>query len=82
MFGRGLTRLQPAYVDEVAEAIATVLQGTETHAITYECGSPRVYSYKELLRAVAHQACLRPILIHLAFGAWHALAWASVLTPG
>ena len=34
MFGRGLTRLQPAYVDDVAEAIATVLQGTERHAIT------------------------------------------------
>ena len=26
MFGRGLTRLQPAYVNDVAEAIATVLQ--------------------------------------------------------
>ena len=33
MFGRGLTRLQPAYVNDVAEAIATVLQGTERHAI-------------------------------------------------
>src|SRR6266852_1117227 len=37
MFGRGLTRLQPAYVEDVAEAIARALQGTETHAITYEC---------------------------------------------
>lgn len=32
MFGRGLTRLQPANVDDVAE-----VQGTETNAITYEC---------------------------------------------
>ena len=81
MFGRGLTRLQPAYVDDVAEAIATVLQGTERHAITYECGGPRVYSYKEFLRAVAHEAGLRPILIPLPFGAWHALAWASEMLP-
>ena len=81
MFGRGLTRLQPAYVDDVAEAIATVLQGTETHAITYECGGPRVYSYKEFLRAVAHEAGLRPLLIPLPFGAWHALAWASEMLP-
>src|SRR4051812_47008385 len=43
MFGRGLTRLQPAYVDDVAEAIARALQGT---ALAYECGGPRVYSYK------------------------------------
>jgi uncharacterized protein YbjT (DUF2867 family) len=76
MFGRGLTRLQPAYVGDVAEATARALQGTETHAITYECGGPRVYSYKEFLRAVAHQAGLRPILIPVPFAAWHALAWA------
>jgi NADH dehydrogenase len=81
MFGRGLTRLQPAYLDDVAEAIATVLQGTERHAITYECGGPRVYSYKEFLRAVAHEAGLRPLLIPLPFGAWHALAWASEMLP-
>ena len=81
MFGRGLTRLQPAYVDDVAKAIAIVLQRTETHAITYECGGPRVYSYLEFLRAVAHEAGLRPLLIPLPFGAWHALAWASEMLP-
>jgi uncharacterized protein YbjT (DUF2867 family) len=81
MFGRGLTRLQPAYVDDVAEAIARALQGTETHAITYECGGPRVYSYKEFLSAVAHQAGLRPILIPVPFAAWHALAWAAEMLP-
>ena len=63
MFGRGLTRLQPAYVEDVAEAIARALQRTETHAITYECGGPRVYSYEQLLRAVAHEAGLKPMLI-------------------
>jgi uncharacterized protein YbjT (DUF2867 family) len=81
MFGRGLTRLQPAYVEDVAEAIATVLRRTETHAITYECGGPRVYSYEEFLRAVAHEAGLRPLLVPLPFGAWHALAWASKMLP-
>ena len=50
MFGHGRTRLQPAYVEDVAEAIARALQRTQTHAITFECGGPRVYSYEELLR--------------------------------
>src|SRR6266566_5398290 len=45
MFGRGRTRLQPAYVEDVAEAIARALQRTQTHDITFECGGPRVYSY-------------------------------------
>ncbi len=77
MFGRGLTRLQPAFVGDVAEATARALQGIETHAITYECGGPRIYSYKEFLRIVARQAGLRPILVPVPFTAWHALAWAA-----
>ena len=81
MFGRGLTRLQPAYVEDVAEAIVRALQGTETRAITYECGGPRVYSYKEFLRAVAHETGLKPILVPFPFAAWHALAWISEMLP-
>ena len=81
MFGRGLTRLQPAYVEDVAEAIARVLQGTESRAITYECGGPRVYSYKEILRVVAREAGLRRMLIPMPFAAWHLLAWASERLP-
>jgi uncharacterized protein YbjT (DUF2867 family) len=81
MFGRGLTKLQPAFVDDVAEAVARALQGTETYPITFECGGPRVYSYKEFLGAVAHEAGLRPILIPVPFAAWHALAWASEILP-
>ena len=81
MFGRGLTRLQPAYVEDVAEAIARALQRTETDAITYECGGPRVYSYEDFLRAVAHEAGFKPILLPIPFSAWHALAWASEMLP-
>ena len=81
MFGRGLTGLQPAFVEDVAEAVARALQGTERHAITYECGGPRVYSYEEFLRAVAHEAGLKPMLIPIPFAAWHALAWISEMLP-
>jgi uncharacterized protein YbjT (DUF2867 family) len=81
MFGRGLTRLQPAFVEDVAEAIARALQATETQAVTYECGGPRVYSYKEFLRAVAHEAGVKPLLIPVPFSAWHLLAWASEMLP-
>ena len=81
MFGRGLTRLQPVYVDDVAEAIAGVMQERETPAITYECGGPRIYSYKELLRVVAREAGLKRLLIPVPFLAWHVLAWASEKLP-
>ena len=81
MFGRGLTRLQPAYVEDVAEAIARAMQGTETQATTFECGGPRVYSYEEFLRAVADEAGLKPILIPTPFAAWYALARFAEMLP-
>ena len=81
MFGRGRTRLQPAYVEDVAEAIARALQRTQTHAITFECGGPCVYSYEELLSALARKADLKRILIPLPFAAWRALAWTAELLP-
>ena len=60
MFGRGLTRLQPAYVEDVAEAISRVMQRAETPSMIFELGGPRVYSYKEFLRAVRTRPVLRP----------------------
>ena len=81
MFGRGLTRLQPAYVEDVAEAIARTLQGAETYAITYECGGPQIYSYEELIRTIAREAGLRPMLIPVPFSAWYVLAWALEMFP-
>jgi len=81
MFGHGRTRLQPAYVEDVAEAIARALQRTQAHAVTFECGGPRVYSYEELLRALAREADLKRILIPLPFAAWRALAWTAELLP-
>jgi nucleoside-diphosphate-sugar epimerase len=56
MFGGGSTRLQPVYVEDVAEAITMTLRSPHTKADTYEFGGPRVYTYAEFLRSVAHEA--------------------------
>src|SRR6266487_1234873 len=82
MFGRGLTRLQPAYVEDVAEAVGRIMQRAEAPSIIFEFGGPRVYSYEEFLRAVAHQAGLAPLLIPIPFAVWHALTWAFEILPG
>jgi NADH dehydrogenase len=73
--------LQPAYVEDVAEAIVRVMQRAQTPSMIFEFGGPRVYSYEELLRAVAHQAGLAPRLLPIPLAAWHALAWASEMFP-
>ncbi|MDE5455816.1 NAD(P)H-binding protein [Bradyrhizobium sp. CSA112] len=80
MFGQGLTRLQPAYVDDVGEAIALILQGSETDA-TFECGGPRVYAYKELVSTLAREAGVKPILLPVPFAAWHALSRILAILP-
>lgn len=81
MFGRGLTRLQPAYVEDVAEAIARAFDREDAHAITFEFGGPRVYSYEALLRVVAHEASLKPMLVPVPFAAWRTLAWVAEMLP-
>src|ERR1700688_4671304 len=81
MFGRGRTKLQPAYVEDVAEAIGRTMQRAETPSTIFEFGGPRVYSYEEFLGAVAHQAGLAPRLIPIPLAVWHALAWASEIFP-
>jgi uncharacterized protein YbjT (DUF2867 family) len=81
MFGRGLTRLQPAYVGDVAEAIAKALAIPEKRAITFECGGPRIYSYEDLLRTVARDAGLDVRLVPMPFAVWQALALMAEMLP-
>jgi uncharacterized protein YbjT (DUF2867 family) len=81
MFGRGLTRLQPVYVEDVAEAVAQLIRRPEMPSTIFEFGGPRVYSYAEFLRAVARQAGLAPLPIPVPFAFWHALAWVSEMLP-
>jgi len=81
MFGRGLMRLQPAYVEDVAEAIARIIERAEAQPWIFECGGPRAYSYDEFVGIVARQAGLAPILIPIPFAVWRALAWASEILP-
>jgi uncharacterized protein YbjT (DUF2867 family) len=81
MFGRGQTRLQPAHVEDVADAIARLIDRDQTQGRTFECGGPEVYSYEDLLRVVAREAGLKPRLVPVPFAAWHVLAWMAEMLP-
>jgi uncharacterized protein YbjT (DUF2867 family) len=81
MFGSGLTRLQPVYVEDVAEAIVRALQQTDPSNVTFEFGGPRLYTYEELLKMIARRAGLKSILIPVPFVAWQALAWTAEMMP-
>ena len=81
IFGDGRTRLQPAYADDVAAAIAQVLRQNKKPYPIYELAGPRVYSYEELLRTVARAAGLRPVLIRMPFALWEAVAGVAEILP-
>src|ERR1700746_3688287 len=81
MFGDGRTRLQPAYADDVAAAIAEVVRQSKTPYPIYELAGPRVYSYEELLRTIARIAGLRPALVRMPFAFWHAVAGLAEILP-
>jgi uncharacterized protein YbjT (DUF2867 family) len=80
MFGSGETRLQPAYVEDVAEAIVRVLRAPAVRQ-RYELAGPRVYTYQELLRTIAASAGTRPFLVRFPFSLWHVIGFVSETLP-
>jgi uncharacterized protein YbjT (DUF2867 family) len=69
LFGRGDTRLQPAFVEDVGEAVARVLErGDVGGDDAYELGGPRVVTYRELLQTIAERLNMRPVLLPCPFG--------------
>ena len=81
LFGRGLTRLQPVFVENVAEACLKVLDDPSTEGRMYELGGPKVYAYKDLVRLVAERIGRRPAAVPVPFPVWDMLAVAMTLLP-
>jgi NADH dehydrogenase len=65
LIGGGHARLQPVYVEDVAEAIARILSDPDTAGRSYELAGPRVYTWHELmntaLRLMGRQRGLVPV---------------------
>lgn len=61
-FGSGRTRLQPVFVDDVAAAIARIVEDSSTRGKIFELGGPNIYSYRDLTRLVL-RICNRRRLI-------------------
>ncbi len=54
LIGGGRTQLQPVFVEDVAEAIASILANPGTVGQTYELAGPEVYTLRELVRVTLH----------------------------
>ena len=67
LIGGGHTRLQPVFVEDVAEAVANILADPGTVGRTYELAGPGVYTLRELVRMTLHLMSKRRILIPVPF---------------
>ncbi|MBA3449402.1 MAG: complex I NDUFA9 subunit family protein [Pseudaminobacter sp.] len=65
LIGGGVTKFQPVYVGDVAEAIALSVDGAVKGGLVYELGGPRVQSFKEcleeMLRVIGRDRLLVPM---------------------
>jgi uncharacterized protein YbjT (DUF2867 family) len=65
LIGDGYTRLQPVFVEDVAEAIASILADPGIVGRTYELAGPGVYTLRELvsmtLRLMSKRRLLMPV---------------------
>jgi len=80
MFGSGATRLQPVYVEDVAEAVVRILRAPAASQ-PYELAGPCVYTYQELLRTIAASAGTRPLLVPFPFNLWHVIGYVAEALP-
>jgi uncharacterized protein YbjT (DUF2867 family) len=67
LIGGGRTRLQPVYVEDVAEAIARMLADRGTAGQTYELAGPGVHTLRELVSFALRLIDRRRLLVPVPF---------------
>ena len=67
LIGGGHTRLQPVFVEDVAEAIARILADPSIAGRTYELAGPGVYTMRELVMIVLRIIGRRRALVSVPF---------------
>ena len=74
LIGGGRTRLQPVYVEDVAEAVARILADPGTVGRTYELAGPGVYTLRDLVRFTLRVVGKRRLFIPVPFAVAEILA--------
>lgn len=82
LFGRGGTRLQPVYVEDVAAGIERALQSPEARGRTFELGGAGIHTYREIIAMVLDHLHRRRLLVPVPFPAWHLMVTLASILPG
>jgi uncharacterized protein YbjT (DUF2867 family) len=68
LVGDGVTKMQPAYVGDVATAVANAVDGKTKEGATYELGGPEVLTMREIMEIILRITERRRMLLPLSFG--------------
>lgn len=82
LFGKGDTRLQPVFVDDVARAVERSLGDAAAPGRVFELGGAQVLTYREAVKAVLAHLGRRRVLVPVPFPVWRVLAGAASVLPG
>jgi len=67
LVGGGMTRFQPAFVGDVATAVADAVDGKTKSGTIYELGGPEVFTFKELMEFVLSTTERKRLLVPIPF---------------
>jgi uncharacterized protein YbjT (DUF2867 family) len=82
LFGGGENKVQPVFVGDVAEAIATLVDRGLATGKVYELGGPEVASMKTITQFVADTAMRKRLLVPVPWGIAKLLATLTGWLPG
>jgi uncharacterized protein YbjT (DUF2867 family) len=81
LFGNGSSRLQPVYVEDVAEAVVRALELPGAGGRVFELGGPGVHTYREVIAMVLVHLRRRRLLVTVPYPLWRLLAAALSVLP-
>jgi uncharacterized protein YbjT (DUF2867 family) len=82
LIGGGDTKLQPAYVGDVATAVADAVDGNTKAGATYELGGPEVLTMREIMKIILDITDRSRMLVSLPFGLAKLQALLLQFAPG
>jgi len=82
LIGGGVTRMQPAYVGDVANAVADAVDGKTRPGAVYELGGPEVLTMREIMEIILSITERKRALISLPFGLARLQAMFLQFAPG
>ena len=82
LIGGGVTRLQPAYVGDVATAVADAVDGNAKPGAIYELGGPEVLTMREIMEIILGITERNRMLVSLPFGLAKLQALFLQFAPG